>query len=65
MKYVYKIWCEWDIGQDDVVYGSKFSMSYDMAYAMENIFKDSLNYGETIHEFFDGLIGYDTIELIY
>jgi len=61
MKYVYKAWCEWDCGADDVVFGSKQE-------ALEWLSKSALigtDIDTTIESLLsDGLVGVDRVEFI-
>lgn len=58
MKTVYKIWCEYDIGQDHVVFTSKKNA---IAFGKEALKEYELNYNDVFN---DELISYEKIKVM-
>lgn len=57
MKSVFKVWCEWDIGLNDVVFAT-FDLAWDAAEAAVSEFETFTDCVE------QGLVGVDEIEVI-
>lgn len=60
-EVMYEVWCEWDIGQDYLVFGSKEAAQKWAVEALANSDIDGETYEELYH---NGLIGLKKMEVI-
>lgn len=56
-ELVYRIWCEYDIGQEDVLFESR---SGAIAFAKKALEAHGFDYDEILS---DGLVGYDSVKV--
>tara|TARA_R110000772_G_scaffold86568_4_gene181104 strand:+ start:89 stop:295 length:207 start_codon:yes stop_codon:yes gene_type:complete len=61
MKYVYRAWCEWDCGQDNIIFATEdLANEWLSVAAMADLDEDSV-YSDLLDE---NLVGIDEVEFI-